>query len=142
MQLAGYSPPTISGVGTVNLQGTYKDSSGNPLANETITLMQTTNNSTFPSGLTAVAQTTTDINGFYSFSVTPSASGTYYYYLMDNSTGTPVYTYLQTANVSASSTISNTTLELIAVVVVVIVVIIAAVVFLMRRNHKSKEKKT
>ncbi|MGA2680390.1 MAG: ABC transporter substrate-binding protein [Candidatus Bathyarchaeia archaeon] len=136
LELAGYSPPTVNGVGIVNLQGTYNDSSGNPLANETITLEQTTNNSTYPSGLTGVSHFTTDINGFYSFTVNPTAAGKYYYYLMDDTSGTPVYTYLQSVNVAASSTLSSNTIILIAAVVVVVVVIIAAVVLMTRRRHK------
>jgi ABC-type transport system substrate-binding protein len=133
LELAGYSPPTLNGVGVVNLQGIYNDTSGNPVANATIYLMQSTTKST--SSLTEVSHTTTDINGFYSFAVNPTSAGTYYYYLMDKSTGTPVYTYLESANVGASSIFSNMTF-LIVIAVVVIIVIIAVVVLALRRRKK------
>jgi len=136
LQLAGYSPPTINGAGAVNVQGIFNDTSGNPVANATVTLMQSTTKST--SSLTAVSHTTTDTNGFFSFAVNPTSSGTYYYYLMDNSTGTPVYTYLQSANVTASSsTISNQTLLLVIAVVVILVVIVVIVLALRRRKPKK-----
>jgi len=133
LTLAGYTPPTSNGVGTVNVQGTYADSAGNALANTTVYLWQTTNNSTFPTGATTVSHTTTDINGFYSFAVNPTSSGTYYYYVSNSTTGTP-HTYVTSQTVSASSSISNGTLEIIAAVIVVVVVIIAIVVLLMRRR--------
>ncbi len=58
LELAGYSPPTINGVGVVNVQGIFNDTSGNPVANATVYLMQSTTKST--SSLTAVSHTTTD----------------------------------------------------------------------------------
>ena len=136
LQLAGYSPPTINGAGAVNVQGIFNDTSGNPVANATVTLMQSTTKST--SSLTAVSHTTTDTNGFFSFAVNPTSSGTYYYYLMDNSTGTPVYTYLQSANVTASSsTFGNQTLLLVIAVVVILVVIVVIALALRRRKPKK-----
>jgi peptide/nickel transport system substrate-binding protein len=135
LELAGYSPPTISGVGVVNLQGTLNDTNGEAKANATVTLMQTTDNSTFPSSLTEVSHTTTDVNGFFTFAVNPSAAGTYYYYLMDDSSGTPVYTYLQSVTVAAPSPLSNLTLLLIIAIIIVVVVI--AVVFLAMRRRKK-----
>jgi ABC-type transport system substrate-binding protein len=135
LELAGYSPPTSNGVGVVNVQGIFNDTSGSPVANATIYLMQATTKST--SSLTAVSHANTDINGFFSFAVNPTSAGTYYYYLMDNSTGTPVYTYLESANVGASSVFSNTTLLIVIAVVVVIVIVVVAVLALMRRKPKK-----
>ncbi len=132
LTLAGYSPPTSSGTGAVNIQGTYTNSTGGAAANVALTLMQSTTNST--SALTAVAHTTTDINGFYSFTANPAA-GTYYYYLMDNSTGTPVYMYLKSASVTASSPFSSLD-AVLAIVVVIVVIIIAVVIVLSRRKKK------
>ena len=137
LELAGYSPPAISGLGTVPLQGIFNDTSGAAKPNATVTLMQTTDNSTFPSSLEAVSHTTTDINGFYSFTVTPSTAGTYYYYLMDNSTGTPQYTYLQSYTVAAASPFNLTVVLAIAIVVVVVVIVV--VVIVARRRRKSKK---
>jgi hypothetical protein len=45
--------------------------------------MATTNNATYNSTSTLIGKTTTDINGWYSFTVTPTSTGTYYYYLFD-----------------------------------------------------------
>jgi ABC-type transport system substrate-binding protein len=134
LELAGYSPPTSNGGGVVNIQGVYNDTSGNPVANATLTLMQSTSQSN--SSLTAVSHTVTDVNGFFSFAVNPSSAGTYYYYLMDNSTGTPQYTYLQSANVEASG-LSNTTLLIVIAGVVVIIIIVVAVLALRRRKPKT-----
>jgi len=137
LELAGYSPPTSNGVGVVNIQGIFNDTSGNPVANATVYLMQSTTQST--SSLTAVSHTVTDDNGFFSFAANPTSAGTYYYYLMDNSTGTPVYTYLESANVGASTfALSNQTLWLIVAVVVVIIVIVVVVLVLRRRKPKAQ----
>jgi ABC-type transport system substrate-binding protein len=136
LQLAGYSPPTSNVAGAVNLQGIFNDTSGAAKPNATVLLMSTTDNSTFPSSLQVVSHTTTDINGFYSFAYTPSATGTYYYYLADNSTGTPVYTYLQSYTATASSLLNLT--EVLAIAIVVVVIIIVVVVLAMRRRKPKK----
>lgn len=132
LELAGYSPPAISGVGVVNVQGILNDTSGAPKPNATVTLMQTTDNSTFPSSLEAVAHSTTDINGFFSFTVSPSTAGTYYYYVMDDATGT--YAYLQSYTVGAGFSLSLTLI--LAIAIIVIVVVIAVVILAMRRRKK------
>jgi ABC-type transport system substrate-binding protein len=137
LELAGYSPPSGTVVGAVNLAGTYNDSSGAPKPNATVYLMQTTDNSTFPTSLQALSHTTTDINGFYSFTDTPSTAGTYYYYLLDNSTSTPQYTYLQSYTVAAASPF-NLTVEL-AIAIVAVVVIIVVVAIVARRRRKPKK---
>jgi ABC-type transport system substrate-binding protein len=130
LELAGYSPPTTSGLTIINLSGILNDTSGAPKPDATATLMETTDNSTFPNSLQAVSHTTTDVNGFYSFTISPTAAGTYYYYLLDDSTGT--YTYLGSYAVSAPSPF-NLTLVL-AIVIVVVVVIIVVAIFAMRRR--------
>jgi ABC-type transport system substrate-binding protein len=132
LELAGYSPPAISGAGIVNVPGFLNDTSGARKPNATVTLMQTADNSTFPTSLEAVAHGTTDINGFFSFTVSPSAAGTYYYYVMDDETGT--YTYLQSYAVGGGLSLSLTWILVIAVIV--IVVIIAVVVLAMRKRKK------
>jgi ABC-type transport system substrate-binding protein len=135
LQLAGYSPPAITGVGVVNLQGVFNGTSGEPVANETIYLTETTDNSTFPTSLVSVAHTTTDLNGYYTITVTPAA-GTYYYYLMDNSTGTPQYTYLQSYTAAAASSF-NIMLVLAVGIVAVAIIIVGAVIIVRRRKPKK-----
>jgi ABC-type transport system substrate-binding protein len=94
LQLAGYgapSPPSpitypsfILGSSAV-LSGIYTDpETGNPVANRELALMQTTNNATYNQTTTLIDLRTTDLNGFYTFTVTPPNTGTYYYYLFDS----------------------------------------------------------
>jgi ABC-type transport system substrate-binding protein len=136
LELAGYSPPTIAGAGVANIQGIYNDTSGNPVANATVSLMRSTTKST--DSLTNVAHTETDINGFFSFTDNPSSAGTYYYYLMDNSTGTPMYTYLQSATVGGSTfALNNQTLLIIIAVVIAVIIIVVAVLALRKRKPKA-----
>ncbi len=131
LQLAGYSPPTTSLAGVANLAGIYNDSTGAPLANVTLTLLRTTDQSTYQTSSQTISHTTTDVNGFYSFTDTPSASGTYYYYLQDSS---GKYTYLQSFNVAASSPISNLMIVLIVAIVIIVVIIIAVLAMRMRKK--------
>ncbi|MGZ4851096.1 MAG: ABC transporter substrate-binding protein [Candidatus Bathyarchaeia archaeon] len=135
LELAGYSPPTINSAGSVNIQNTLTNSTGGTEANVLVDLLQTTDNSTIPSSLTTVAHTTTDENGFYSFTVNPSNAGTYYYYLNDTSTGT--LKYLESQTVAAPSVFSNSLLLVIAAVVIVIIIVIAVVVLMMRRRKNK-----
>ena len=94
LQLAGYgapSPPSpitypsfILG-SSVALSGIYTDlETGNPVANRELALMQTTNNATYNQTTILIDSRTTDLNGFYTFTVTPPSTGTYYYYLFDS----------------------------------------------------------
>jgi hypothetical protein len=136
LELAGYTPNPGTSVGVVNLEGIYNDTSGNPVPNVALDLMSTTDNSTFPTSLTAIDHTTTDDNGFYSFTVNPETSGNYYYYLVDSSTGTAVYTYI--GSYAATATSAPLDLTLIAVIVaIVVIVVIIAVILLMRRKPKK-----
>jgi ABC-type transport system substrate-binding protein len=137
LELAGYTPPTVSASNAVNVQNTLVDSTGAGRANVTLVLMRTANNSTIPGSLTEVAHTTTDVNGFYSFADVPTTSGTYYYYVRDDSSGTSQYTYAQSFTVSASSTISTTMLLAIVAVIVIIVVILVIVIAMRRRKPKK-----
>ena len=155
LQLAGYSPPGGTS-NVVNLGGILTFTNGTIAPNYSVDLDVTNDNSTYQSSLQLVTQITTDTNGNWSFSVYPTAPGTYYYYLLDNSTGTPQYTYLQSYTVtsssptpsSSSSTSSspsttstptpgtNYTLVYVAVAVVIIIIVMAAVLVLARRRHK------
>jgi ABC-type transport system substrate-binding protein len=137
LQLAGYSPPGASNV--VNLQGTLTYANGTAKVNYAIDLKVTTDNSTYQTSLQEVTQITTGTDGSWSFSVTPSSPGTYYYYLFDNSTGTPAYTFLQSYTVSTSTPTPSSpdyTIDYVIVAVVVIIVVIAAIAFAMRRKAK------
>jgi ABC-type transport system substrate-binding protein len=132
LELAGYTVPTSAGLTTINLEGILNDTSGAPKPDTAVTLMSTTDNSTFPTSLQTVGSTTTDINGFYSFTVSPTEAGTYYYYLLDDSTGT--YTYLGSYVVSGGG--MNLTLVLAIVAAVVIIVAVVVVLIFVRRRHK------
>jgi peptide/nickel transport system substrate-binding protein len=131
LELAGYSPPAAAGVGVVNVAAIYNDTSGNPLANATITLFQGTTKDT--SALTAVSHTVTDVNGFFSFTVNPSSAGTYYYYVAESTSGP--YTYLESDTVGGASLFSNMTLIAAIVVIVIIIVVVAALLLYRRRKH-------
>jgi ABC-type transport system substrate-binding protein len=134
LELAGYSPPAVSAANAVNIQNTLTDSSGTGLANVTMYLLRTTDNSTIPGSLTEIAHTMTDENGFYSFADVPSGSGTYYYYLKEGTSGTPQYVQ----SYAASGSLLSTTMLLIIAVVVVIVVIVLVLVIAMRRRKPKK----
>ncbi|UCE15318.1 MAG: hypothetical protein JSV12_05400 [Candidatus Bathyarchaeota archaeon] len=115
LELAGYTipgpptPPTIPsfllGMST-QLSGVYIDpNTGNPADSRSLWLMQATNNATFNTTSVFVDKTTTDFNGWYSFTVTPSTTGVFYYYLFDE-LATPAetaaqWTYLTMLNASS-----------------------------------------
>jgi ABC-type transport system substrate-binding protein len=91
LEKAGYTtlgppPPTISSftVGMSDaISGYYTDSDGNPMPSRELQLMVTTDNTTYASASEIVARTTTDLNGWYTFTATPPTNGTFYYYLFD-----------------------------------------------------------
>jgi subtilase family serine protease len=114
------------------LEGIFNDTSGAPKPDTAITLMATTDNSTFPNSLQTVASTTTDVNGFYTFTISPTEAGTYYYYLQDDSTGT--YTYLESYTVSGGG--MDLTLVLAIVAIVAIIIAIVVVLIVVRRRRK------
>jgi ABC-type transport system substrate-binding protein len=143
LQLAGYSGGASN---TVNLQGTLTNADGTPKATYPIDLKVTTDNSTYQTSLQLITQLTTSATGQWSFAVNPTAPGTYYYYLFDNSTGTPEYTYLQSYTVTAATPTpiatenpqpTDYTWIYIAVAVVVIIVIVAVVAMAMRKKPKQ-----
>ena len=140
LELAGYSPPALSSSGVVNIQGILNDTSGNPKPNADVILSSVKDNSTYPNSLTEVAHSTTDENGFYSFTVTPADSGTYYYYITDMSDtlGATYYlgSYSASATTSGGGLAIDQTLLLAIVAIVVVLVIVAIVVVLVRRRHK------
>ncbi len=142
LQLAGYTPPGASNV--VNLSGTLKYENGTVKDTYAVDLQVTTDNATYPTSLQEISQITTATDGTWSFSVTPSAPGTYYYYLFDNSTGTPAYTYLQSFTINAATPTpeptstpppgTDYTLVYVAVAVIVVIIVIAAIALAMRRK--------
>jgi len=76
-------PSFLLGMSTA-FSGIYTDpNTGNIVADRELTLMQTTNNATFNTTSTMVDRTTTDMYSWYSFTVTPPSTGTFYYYLFD-----------------------------------------------------------
>jgi ABC-type transport system substrate-binding protein len=146
LQLAGYSPAgEASGL---NLQGTLTYANGTIRPMTSMDLMVTTNNATFPDSLQLATQIITGVDGTWSFTVNPLELGTYYYYLMDNSTGIPEYQFIQSYTVSGASpspsptgtsappTSTDYTWAYVAVAVVVIIIVIAAVVIVARKRHK------
>ncbi len=93
LEMAGYgvpSPPPpmptfpsfILGMSST-ISGTYTDPDGNLLPNRELTLWETTDNATFETTSELIGRTTTDINGWYGFTVTPPSTGIFYYYLFD-----------------------------------------------------------
>jgi peptide/nickel transport system substrate-binding protein len=136
LELAGYSAPSIGNAGTVNIQGILNDASGTPKVNATVILSSTKDNSTYPDSLTEAAHTTTDDNGFYSFTIIPADSGAYYYYLIDTSANPATSTYLGIYSATSTTATSGLDLTMVAIIVVVILVVVAIVVVLMRRKKK------
>jgi ABC-type transport system substrate-binding protein len=141
LELAGYSPPGGSLSNVVNLQGTLLNADGTEKNGTVVKLMETLDNSTGTNSLQLIAQTTTDDNGFWSFTANPTDPGTHYYYVQDTSTGQ--YTYLQsytvsgaTATPTAPPTTTDNTLMYAAIAVVAIIIVVAVVVILLRRRHK------
>ncbi len=149
LTLAGYSPPGGTAGNTVNLQGTAKYANGTAKTEVALDLMVTTDNTTVPTSLQLVTSLQTDTNGAWSFSVT-EPPGTYYFYLLDNSTGVPEYTFVQSATVTGASpspsgasptptgtatpTGTDLTLVYVAIAVIVIIIVVVAVAVLMRRR--------
>jgi peptide/nickel transport system substrate-binding protein len=112
LQLAGYTvpgpplppalPSFILGM-SLPITGYSTDpETGNPLANRELLLMETMNNATYDTTSTMIGRSITDLNGWYGFTVTPTATGLYYYYLFDSQAiaGTE-WTYLRSLNVSS-----------------------------------------
>jgi ABC-type transport system substrate-binding protein len=104
LAMAGYTvplppaPPAIPGfllgMSTV-LSGTYTDpDTGGIIANRELSLWVTTNNASWANTTEYLQTITTDLQGFYTFTVTPDAVGTHYYYLFDR-LATPVETEAQ-----------------------------------------------
>ncbi len=100
LAMAGYSlapspvsaPPFIIG-NSKTFSGVFSDEDGVPIPEASIELLVTTDNETGASIGEKIAVTTTDGTGFYSFAVTPSETGTFYYYIRDplGATGTEKY---------------------------------------------------
>ena len=146
LQLAGYSPPGGNVENVVNLLGTLTNADGTVKNDTVVKLLETLDNSTYPTSLTQVAQTTTDVDGAWAFTVSPTTPGTHYYYLQDTTTN--AYTYLKSYTVAATPTptptptatstppptTSDNTLIYVAVAIVVIIIVIAAVALFLRRK--------
>ena len=136
LELAGYSVPSISSAGTVNIQGILEDANGDPIADATIILSSTKDNATYPDSLVEVAHSTTDENGFYSFTVQPGDSDVHYYYLINTSANPPTSEYLGPYTATGSTTAAPLDLTMIAIIVVVIIVVIAVLLLMLRRRKK------
>ena len=64
-------------------------------------LEDTTNNATYLTTSTMIGRTTTDLNAWYSFTVTPMSTGTHYYYLFDRQASAgQEWTYVRNVTVS------------------------------------------
>jgi ABC-type transport system substrate-binding protein len=120
LELAGYAvpgppaPPSVPsfilGMSTT-VTGTYTDPDTDvPIASRDLMLMVTTNNATYNATgntgydltTTKIGQTTTDLSGWYSFTVTPTDTGEFYYYLFDRQGMTGAeWQYLTMLNVSS-----------------------------------------
>ncbi len=92
LEKAGYGVPTpppkptipsfLLGMSTT-VSGVFTDADGNPLASRELTLWETTDNATYDTTSVQVGSATTDLSGWYSITLTPADTGTYYYYLFD-----------------------------------------------------------
>jgi len=92
LELAGYTIPGPSPMPTLpsfllgmstTISGIHTDADGNALADRELQLWETTDNATYNTTSTIVGRTTTDLSGWYSFTVTPPSTGAFYYYLRD-----------------------------------------------------------
>ena len=142
LTLAGYTVPGGEVQNVVNLLGVLTNADGTGKNDTAVKLFETLDNSTYPNSLTQVAQTTTDVNGAWTFTEIPTTPGTHYYYLQDTTTNQ--YTYIRSYTVEANPTPTPTatqppqgtdyTLVYVAVAIVVIIIVIAAVALLMRKK--------
>ncbi len=111
LEMAGYGvpgpppkptfPSFILGMSTA-VSGVYTDADGNPLADRELSLFVTTDNATYETTSEITGRTTTDLSGWYSFTLTPTSTGTFYYYIFDRMA--PVgseWTYLTELEVSS-----------------------------------------
>ena len=114
LELAGYTvpgppplptlPSFILGYSTT-MSGTFTDEEGTPLALRELEMRVTTENATYNATYATIGRTTTDLSGWYTFTVTPTSTGVFYYYLFD-ALATPAetaaqWTYLTMLNVSS-----------------------------------------
>jgi ABC-type transport system substrate-binding protein len=113
LALAGYAvpgppppppplPTFIAGMSHV-ITGVYTATgTTTPVANKELSLLVTTDNATYTTTSTLIGKTVTDLDGWYSFTVTPPGAGTYHYYLFDRLAiiGTE-YQYLTEVKVSS-----------------------------------------
>ncbi len=92
LEMAGYTlpgpapPPPLPSfiLGMSNfISGYFTDSDGNPLPNRELLLMETPDNATYETTSSMIGRTTTDLTGWYGFTVTPGTTGPHYYYLFD-----------------------------------------------------------
>jgi ABC-type transport system substrate-binding protein len=111
LEKAGYSVPALPsqptlpsftlGMSTV-ISGIYVGADGNPVPNRELQLMVTTDNSTYATTSTMVGRTVTGLDGWYSFTVTPTSTGVFYYYLFDREAPAgQEWKYVQMLNVTS-----------------------------------------
>jgi ABC-type transport system substrate-binding protein len=164
LELAGYTvpgppaPPSVPsfvlGMSTT-ISGIYTDADGNPLAGRELQLMVTTNNATYNETSTWVGTYTIGLSGEYTFTVNPTSTGVFYYYLFDLvATAGTEWTYATMINVSSFQSAFNplydqinsltdqidalqgsvNNLMYVAVAAIVITMVIGAVVIFMARK--------
>jgi len=150
LELAGYEVPALPGppeytffVGmSFPIRGTHTDpDTGGVIPNRELELRETTDNKTFES----VAFTTTDYSGRYFFMVTPTAPGTYYYWLYDREYAavTEAYngTYLRSITVkSFGDALSPLQTQLTMLTAVAVIALVVSVLLGMYAVRLAKRK--
>jgi ABC-type transport system substrate-binding protein len=122
LAMAGYTvpgpPPTptlpsfIQGM-SYPISGIFTDANGNPLANRELELREVADNATIEI-FSTVSRTTTDLSGWYGFTVTPPGTGSYYYYIFDRLAAIgSEWTYVAMLNVSSVDDLFAPTNDLI-----------------------------
>ncbi|MEM3673608.1 MAG: ABC transporter substrate-binding protein [Candidatus Bathyarchaeia archaeon] len=159
LEKAGYSVPALPsqptlpsftlGMSTV-ISGIYVGTDGNPVPNRELQLMVTTDNSTYATTSIMIGRTVTGLDGWYSFTVTPTSTGVFYYYLFDREAPAgEEWKYVQMLNVTSledlfetlnakiddlQSSLSNTRNMTYAAIAIAVVLGLAAFVIARRKR--------
>jgi ABC-type transport system substrate-binding protein len=131
-------PPLVLGGSTI-ISGVYTDADGNPIPNEELELRVTNDNASYQSASAAIGKTTTDLNGFYSFTVTPTNTGGWYYYLFDSKASAEnEWRYVTTITVTSMQDALMPIYYLIVATLVITIVIGAITIYVTRSMLKKK----